>query len=121
MLATALASIRAQRWPKVQIIVVDGGSTDGTIEQCAASSWIELISGPDRGIYDALNKGLAAATGDIIGFLNTDDVYGENVFRAVAQSFDAHPHALRRCRRTAVIEEVGWVVATFDRDLRQKG
>jgi glycosyltransferase involved in cell wall biosynthesis len=72
---------------------VDGGSTDGTLEIIAArrASIAALIPGPDRGIYDALNKGLAVATGDIIGFLHADDVYAaDDVIGRVVQDFSAH-------------------------------
>jgi glycosyltransferase involved in cell wall biosynthesis len=71
MLAEALASVRTQNWPDVETIIVDGGSTDGTIEDCAKLQDARLIGGPDRGVYDGLNKGMAAATGDIVGLLNS--------------------------------------------------
>jgi len=56
-------------------IVVDGGSTDGTLEYIKQQQDIRLILGPDKGMYDALNKGMAAARGRILGHLNTDEQY----------------------------------------------
>jgi putative colanic acid biosynthesis glycosyltransferase len=74
-LRTAVASVQAQRDADVELVIVDGGSTDGTRE------WLEaertrlgtLITEPDRGIYDAMNKGVAAARGDWVLFLGADD------------------------------------------------
>jgi len=70
-------SVRAQTYPAIEWIVIDGGSTDGTVDQIKA--WAESIafwvSEPDRGIYDAMNKGLAHATGDYIVFLNGGDAF----------------------------------------------
>ena len=73
-LPAALDSIRRQGYPDVQMVVVDGGSQDGTAEYLASTetTW---ISEPDRGLSDAVNKGLALATGDVIGWLNADDEY----------------------------------------------
>lgn len=74
-IAGALASLDAQRWPDIEHIVVDGASADATLAVLAAHArpWRHVVSEPDRGIYDAMNKGLARATGDVIGFLNADD------------------------------------------------
>jgi len=87
MLVEALESVRRQSWPEVEHCVVDGGSTDGTLELLARRSDVRVIGGPDQGIYDALNKGLAAATGDVIGFLNSDDFYEKGAFEAAATAF----------------------------------
>jgi len=57
------------------LIIIDGGSTNGTLQylqQCSLDH--QIISGPDRGFFDALNKGIRIATGDIIGFLHSDDL-----------------------------------------------
>lgn len=73
-------------------IVVDGASTDGTLDalrEREASGFIRLISEPDKGIYDAMNKGLKAARGHLIGFLNADDVYAHpEVLKRVAHEFE---------------------------------
>lgn len=72
-----LASVAAQIGPEVEHIIIDGGSTDGTLEivERFARPSLKVLSGPDRGIYDAMNKGFALATGDVVGFLNADDFF----------------------------------------------
>jgi len=83
-------SVASQNYDDVEHIIVDGGSTDGTreiIERHAdkLSAW---ISEPDQGVYDAMNKGIAMATGDVIGFLNADDIYAhKNVLSHAAATF----------------------------------
>ena len=73
----SLVSVAGQSHPDIEHIVVDGGSTDGTLELIAANNErvALLISEPDQGIYDAMNKGLRRATGDMVGFLNSDDSF----------------------------------------------
>ncbi len=75
-LAATLRSVREQTYQDIEHIVIDGGSTDKTMEVLASAGphVAKIVSEPDRGIYDAMNKGLAVATGDIVGFLNSDDV-----------------------------------------------
>jgi len=76
-LRRAFDSIRAQTYDNIEYIIVDGGSTDGTLDVIREyEDIIDLwISEPDRGIYDAFNKGIALASGDYIGILNSDDYY----------------------------------------------
>jgi glycosyltransferase involved in cell wall biosynthesis len=76
-IAEAVESVRRQTHAEVEHIVVDGASTDGTLDvlERYRDGFARLISEPDRGLYDAMNKGIAAATGDYLGFLNSDDVY----------------------------------------------
>lgn len=72
-----LASVAAQTWPDVEHIVIDGASTDGTlavVERLGAHV-ARVVSERDKGIYDAMNKGIGLATGEIICFLNADDRY----------------------------------------------
>jgi glycosyltransferase involved in cell wall biosynthesis len=113
MLVSAIESIRTQRWSDVEIIVVDGGSTDGTIEHFSTVSDVCLLRGPDRGIYDAFNKGIARATGEVVGILNSDDAYEPGSFVAVARAFAENPDAHAVCGSATLLEE-GRVVAVFD-------
>jgi glycosyltransferase len=86
----ALDSVRAQTWPDVEHVVIDGASTDGTLEllQTRRNEFAVLISEPDKGIYDALNKGIARAAGDVVGLMHSDDLYAdENVLADVAAAF----------------------------------
>ncbi len=72
-----LDSVAAQDHPDVQHIVIDGASTDGTpaLVRAHGARVDTLVSEPDQGIYDAMNKGIRHATGEVIAFLNADDVY----------------------------------------------
>lgn len=89
--AGALDSILAQRFEgELELIVVDGGSTDGTLKilEGYRDRLAVLVSEPDQGIYDAMNKGIARATGDIIGTLNSDDLYfDDQALQAVVAAF----------------------------------
>tara|TARA_B100001741_G_C16521687_1_gene585067 strand:+ start:276 stop:1010 length:735 start_codon:yes stop_codon:yes gene_type:complete len=74
-----LESVRNQKFKNFEHIIIDGKSTDNTLEICSSFSHIKkIISEKDNGVYDAFNKGIACAEGDIIGFLNSDDVYYNN-------------------------------------------
>lgn len=85
-----LKSIESQTMQEFEHIIVDGGSTDGTLEIIKNYSRVDkVISEPDNGIYDAFNKGINNSTGDIIGFLNSDDVfYDQNSLKIINDSFD---------------------------------
>lgn len=86
-----LRSVREQTHENIEHIVVDGESTDNTLEVVAAegSHVAKLVSEKDRGIYDAMNKGIALASGEIVGFINADDFYASNsVLTNVAAAFD---------------------------------
>lgn len=87
----ALESVAAQSYTEVEHLVVDGASTDGTLEEVKTRKHpsMRVISEPDEGIYDALNKGIAAATGDVIGLMHSDDFFAnEDVLRDVARTFE---------------------------------
>lgn len=90
-LPTCLASLHGQTHKRWQHVVVDGGSTDGTLEVLAQQrAHIDvLISEPDQGIYDALNKGISKSTGDVVGFLHADDFLAdEAVLARIAAAFE---------------------------------
>ncbi|MCK5359904.1 MAG: glycosyltransferase, partial [Gammaproteobacteria bacterium] len=78
-LVTCLDSVREQSID-AEHILIDGGSTDATLDIADSykSEIAKLVSEPDHGIYDAMNKGIGMATGEIIGILNADDYYPSN-------------------------------------------
>lgn len=88
-IAETLESVADQDWPHIEHIVVDGASSDATMDLVRAHSrrLSCIVSEPDRGVYDAMNKGLALATGDVVAFLNADDVYlGNGVVRSAVEA-----------------------------------
>lgn len=88
MIEASMRSVQAQDYENFEHIIVDGGSTDRTAEVVGRYQKVKFFCGPDQGMYDALNKGLALASGEIIGFLNTDDLYAQNVFGEVVRYFE---------------------------------
>ena len=86
-----IQSIISQRYPNIELIIIDGKSTDQTVNiirkyEAHIAKW---VSETDRGMYDAINKGMAMATGDIIGILNSDDMLAsDDVIEAVVATFE---------------------------------
>jgi glycosyltransferase involved in cell wall biosynthesis len=85
----AIRSVLSQGYPDFEHIVVDGGSSDGTATILKRFSHLKIITEPDNNMYFALNKGLQDASGDVIGFLNSDDCYAPGVFSTISQIFSA--------------------------------
>ena len=86
-------SVSKQSYKNIEHIIVDGGSTDGTIDKIqnpkSKVQNFRFISEKDNGIYDAINKGLKNATGDVIGLLHSDDVFADDtIIEKVADKFD---------------------------------
>lgn len=90
-LADTLRSVAAQQCPVFEHLIIDGGSTDSTLQIAGDFEHVTTIcSEPDRGLYDAINKGLRLATGDVIGILNSDDFYAhDRVLLLVAKWLNA--------------------------------
>jgi len=84
-----LLSVANQSYEDIEHIIVDGNSKDNTIDICKSYSHIsKILSEPDKGVYDAFNKGIKLATGEIIGFLNADDVfYSEKAVEDLVNAF----------------------------------
>ncbi len=93
VIAYAMDSVLAQSYADLEYIVVDGGSTDGTVErlreyEAKFAGCMRWISERDQGLYDALNKGIRMATGDVVGILNADDFFRhDGVLQEVAAVF----------------------------------
>ena len=79
-IADTLRTVSSQSYKEIEHIIVDGGSHDGTIDLVKRHGHRvqKFVTGPDKGIYDAMNKGLALATGDYVAYLNSDDFYCDN-------------------------------------------
>ena len=89
-LKDCIDSVIIQNYPDIEHIIVDGGSTDGTVDiiKSYGNKVSQWLSEKDSGMYDALNKGMKMATGEIIGILNSDDMlYSPNGIREIVKSF----------------------------------
>ncbi|MBE2260099.1 MAG: glycosyltransferase [Rhodobacteraceae bacterium] len=82
-----IESALRQGWADIEHIVVDGGSRDETLETLRSYPHLKWVSEKDEGQADALNKGLSMATGDIVGWINSDDYYVDGIFKKVADVF----------------------------------
>jgi len=87
-------SVLDQNYPNLELIVLDGASTDGTLEILQKyDDPLTWISEPDKGQVDAINKGLRMVTGDVVGYLNSDDLYTATTLMTVSKYFSDHPEA----------------------------
>ncbi|KQM81675.1 glycosyl transferase [Sphingomonas sp. Leaf23] len=105
-IADTIASVQAQDHLDIEHIIVDGASSDGTAEVVArmADARTRWISEPDRGLYDAMNKGIALATGDVIGILNADDYFANTrSVSAIVDGFANNPD------RDAILGDIAFV------------
>lgn len=98
-LSHCLDSVFSQSHDNIEHIVVDGGSTDGTLSllNSRRNNLSKIISEPDDGIYDAMNKGIEHANGDIIGFLNSDDFYADNNVLSEVEKIFSNDLSLESC------------------------
>lgn len=85
-----IESVLSQSYKNIEHIIIDGGSTDGTLEVILKYESLVCLSEPDSGIYDAMNKGIQLATGDLVGILNSDDVfYSDDVISKIVAAFQS--------------------------------
>ena len=120
-LPRTLESVQSQTYPEIEHVIVDGASTDGTrnlIENYAKQHPnVRWISEKDNGIYNALNKGISLATGDVIGFLHSDDVlFSTRSIEQIAAAFekpdiDVVYGDLQYCREGKIVRR--WKSNTF--------
>ena len=91
-----IRSVLGQTYGNIEYIIKDGGSDDDTLKICNRfedefkknGMTMKIISSPDGGIYDAMNKGIDETTGDIVGILNSDDTYEKDTVRIMAEAFE---------------------------------
>lgn len=118
MIAAAVESVRDQGYGgEIEHLVMDGGSTDGTLETLARYPHVTVVSEPDEGLYDALNKGIARARGSVIGLLNSDDTYRRDAVRSAVAAFSDHPEASMACGGAVVVdrdEDAGTIIRRYD-------
>ena len=96
LLEQTIRSVMGQSYPRLEHIIVDGGSTDGTLDllrQCEGSDKVRWISERDGGMYEAINKGLRLANGEILAYLNSDDLYFPWAVEVVVDAFRRYPLA----------------------------
>lgn len=92
-LARCIASIRSQTHPNIEHIIVDGGSSDGTVDLLRSTDGIKWVSESDSGQSDAINKGFRMAEGDILGWLNADDELTPAALERVVRAAQRNPRA----------------------------
>lgn len=104
----AICSVLDQGYPNLQYIVVDGGSTDGTLDILDKySDRVTWFSEPDRGQSHALNKGLRLMTGEVVGFLNSDDILLPGALAIVGKFFRNNPDAFWVTGKCRIIDQNG--------------
>lgn len=114
-LEETLQSVLGQDYPNLEYLIVDGGSTDGSLEiiQHHASQFAWWVSEPDQGQTDALNKGFSHARGEIFAWLNSDDTYLPGAISAAVSSLQAHPEAALVYGDANLVDEQGQLIGRF--------
>ena len=93
-----LESVLGQDYGDYELIIKDGGSKDDTLDICRSyeerfAGRMRIIGGADGGLYDAMNQGIAAASGEVVGILNSDDYFTSNdILTIIAEAFELHPY-----------------------------
>ena len=115
-IAVALDSVRAQEGPfEIEHVVVDGGSSDGTLDLVRRRSDVTLLSGRDVNLYDAINKGIQVSRGAVIGLLNADDTYCPGALAHALDALSQAPDADMACGIATVRDSQERVVERLDR------
>jgi glycosyltransferase involved in cell wall biosynthesis len=109
----SIQSVLRQRYPRLEYIIIDGGSTDETITILKKyTQYIKWISERDQGQADAINKGIHLSTGDVLAYLNADDMYTYNALSKVGIFFQTDNQMMWLTGRCKIIDE-------YDREIRQ--
>ncbi len=113
---TTMNSVLSQDYPRIEYIVVDGGSTDGTVDivkkyESRIAWW---VSEKDKGQTDAINKGFARATGEILAWINSDDMYEPGAVSAAVKYLQEHPEVGMVYGDCNFINETGKVIGRFN-------
>jgi glycosyltransferase involved in cell wall biosynthesis len=116
-LAEALAALRAQVRPPVEILVLDGGSTDGSRERVRDAEWATLLDLPELSLYLALNAGMARAVGDVVAFTSCDDVMEPHALDCHIGALMAAPEAGYSVGQVRLFADEGGVSRTVPRTL----
>lgn len=110
-LRESIESVLSQDYPDLELLVQDGGSTDGTLAVLESyADRIVLASEKDEGQADALNRGFARASGEVLGYLNSDDLLLPGAIRRVAEAFDRRPEAQLVLGRARYVDARGAVI-----------
>jgi len=113
-LRAALESVLSQDYPDLEVVVMDGGSTDGSVEILRGYGHrILFASEPDRGQADALNRGFARSTGTVLAWLNSDDAYLPGAIQTAVAALEASPQATMVYGEGEIIDEAGRVLGPF--------
>lgn len=114
-LEATIRSVLGQDYPALEYIIMDGGSTDGSAEIIReyADRLTYWVSEPDRGQAEAINRGFAKASGEILAWLNSDDTYAPGAVGAAAAAFGAHPDVDAVHGDCAYVDPTGMVVTIF--------
>ena len=121
-LRDTIESVLQQNYPQLEYIVVDGGSTDGSVDIIRSYSdrlaW--WVSEPDSGQAEAINKGLARSSGEILAYLNSDDYYFPGAIHAVVEAFLAHPEADIIWGQGEFVSEIGKPLRTVGQEFEHR-
>lgn len=110
-ISQCIESVINQDYPEIEYLVIDGGSNDGTLEKIKAfqNKITHFISEKDKGLYDAMNKGVRLATGDFVGIVNADDfLAGNHVISSLVSLINMHPTAEMICSSVSIHKGEVW-------------
>jgi hypothetical protein len=115
-LANAIEALRRQTYRNFEVLVQDGGSSDGTLDYLKSVQdlpRLEIVSDPDRGVGQAYNRGIARAKGDLIGLIGADELLDDDALEKGVQWFERHPTAAVVYGGVRLVDETGRLVQVF--------